>query len=117
LAQKFIQNQKSNNMKESIMCAMMAMLSLSFIPMQAGATTISAPVTATGSVESAEANVLLSRLEEIKKMDKSGLTSTEKRELRREVHSINHQLKKMSGGVYLTVGAIIIIVLLLILLL
>jgi hypothetical protein len=61
---------------------------------------------------------MLNRLEEIKEMDKSSLKSSEKKELRKEVREIKKNLKAIgNGGVYLSVGAIIIIILLLILLL
>jgi hypothetical protein len=63
-----------------------------------------------------EANVLLARLNEIKEMDKSNLSSSDRKELRKEVKSLRTNLKEKSGGVYLSVGAIIIIILLLILL-
>lgn len=68
-------------------------------------------------VESAETKVMISRLEEIKSMDKSNMSSQEKKALRKEVRSIKKSLAQLNGGVYLSVGAIIIIVLLLILLL
>ena len=55
------------------------------------------------------------RLIEIRKMDKANLTSTEKKELRKEVKDLRKETR--SGGIYLSVGAIIIIILLLILLL
>ena len=50
-------------------------------------------------------------------MDKSELSAPEKKELRKEVRSIKKELRDISGGVYLSVGAVIIIILLLILLL
>lgn len=65
----------------------------------------------------AEVKVMLNRLEEIKAMDKSGLKSSEKKELRKEVRTIKKSLKASGNGVYLSIGAIIIIILLLILLL
>ena len=68
-------------------------------------------------IESAEAKVMISRLEEIKAMDKSNMSSKEKKTLRKEVRSIKKSLAQSNGGVYLSVGAIIIIILLLILLL
>lgn len=68
------------------------------------------------SAESAKADALLLRLEEIKAMDKSTLTPAEKRKLRKETRSIKSQLKAISGGVYLSSGAIILILLLIILL-
>lgn len=62
-----------------------------------------------------ESNLLKQRLEEIKAIDKSDLNSTEKKELRDEVKSINKRLT--SGGVYISVGGLIIILLLLLILL
>ena len=69
------------------------------------------------TAEAARAEVLLNRLEEIKSMDKSEMTRTEKRALRKEVKSIKSELAANNNGIYLSVGAIIIIILLLILLL
>lgn len=60
---------------------------------------------------------LLNRLNEIKNIDKSTLTRSEKKELRVELRSIKKEMQKSSNGVYLSVGAIIIIILLLIILL
>ena len=69
-------------------------------------------------IESAESQVMMSRLEEIKAMDKSNMSFKEKRELRKEVRSIKKSMALLgSDGIYLSVGAIIIIALLLILLL
>jgi len=68
-------------------------------------------------IESEESEALLARLNEINMLDKSNLTSSEKKELRIETRSIKKALKANNGGVYLSVGAIIIIILLLILLL
>jgi len=64
-----------------------------------------------------DAKKLINRLEEIKTMDPASMSRKEKRELRREVKSINHKLETNNNGVYLSVGAIIVIILLLILLL
>ncbi|MBL0103254.1 MAG: hypothetical protein IPP51_05550 [Bacteroidetes bacterium] len=68
-------------------------------------------------VEEKRAQVLWARLNEIKEMDASNMTASEKRSMRKEVRSINSELKTLGDGVYLSVGAIIIIILLLILLL
>ena len=59
---------------------------------------------------------IMVRLQEIKDMDKSGLSRTEKKDLRKEVKEMRHAIKTSKNGVYLSVGAIIIIILLLILL-
>lgn len=68
-------------------------------------------------VESAEVEALLTRLDEIKTMDKSELNRPEKKALRKEVRKIKRELKEQDKGVYLSVGAIVIVILLLILLL
>ena len=65
----------------------------------------------------AEVKIMLNRLEEIKEIDKSSLSSSEKKDLRKEVRVIKKSLKASNNGVYLSVGAIIIIILLLILIL
>ena len=67
--------------------------------------------------QSAEVKALLLRLDEIKLLDKSDLTRTEKKELRTEVKTIKSELREMGGGIYISVGAAIIIILLLIILL
>ncbi|RZJ29934.1 MAG: hypothetical protein EOO48_06275 [Flavobacterium sp.] len=69
------------------------------------------------TAEASRAEVLLNRLEEIKSMDKSEMTRTEKKALRKEVKAIKSELAANNNGIYLSVGAIIIIILLLILLL
>ncbi len=60
---------------------------------------------------------ITNRVEEIRHMDKSHLTRTEKKALRKELKEMKAQANAMGGGVYLSVGAIIIIILLLILIL
>jgi predicted secreted protein len=61
--------------------------------------------------------VLTQRLGEIKEADRTVMSSSEKKVMRKEVKSIKKQLKDLNKGVYLSVGAIIIIILLLILIL
>lgn len=60
---------------------------------------------------------LLQRLESIKSMNKSDLTRIEKKDLRKEVKGIKKEMKTISGGIYLSVAAILIIILVLILVL
>jgi phosphoglycerol transferase MdoB-like AlkP superfamily enzyme len=107
-----------NSMKKLPLYLMMMVLSLSLIP-----STISAAeknptaITANTKEVPAEIKVMYNRLEEIKAMDKSSMTSVEKKELRKEVRTIKATLRSSNSGIYLSVGAIIIIILLLILLL
>jgi len=97
---------------------MILTLSLTVIPTNAFAKTIEPTTTSANPKEvPAEVKIMLNRLEEIKAMDKSEMSSTEKKALRKEVKAIKSSLKASGNGVYLSVGAIIIIVLLLILLL
>lgn len=79
----------------------------------------SSAIIAPGSAktENSRTQELVQRLEYIKGMDKSEMTRLEKKAIRKEVVEIKKEMKAISGGVYLSVGAIIIIILLLILLL
>lgn len=56
------------------------------------------------------------RLKEIEQMDPNSLNKLEKENLRKEVVAINKEIKNARGGIYLSVGAIIIILLLIVLL-
>jgi hypothetical protein len=69
------------------------------------------------TTEAEAANKLLNRLYEIKAMDVKNMAKADKKQLRNEVKGIRHELKEITGGVYLSIGAAIIIILLLILLL
>lgn len=89
---------------------------LCFLLIASPAMAISEPLPVSENVES-RAVQLQSRLEEIKSIDKNTITHAEKKALRREVREIKKELAAISGGVYLSIGAIILIALLLILLL
>ena len=65
----------------------------------------------------AELQVLLDRLEEIKEMDKTALSRVEKKDLRVELRDTKEEIKRNSGGVYLSVGALLLVIILLIILL
>lgn len=67
--------------------------------------------------QSAQLERIKTRVEEIRDMDKSNLTQSERKALRKELREMKNQARAVSGGVYLSVGAIIIIILLLILIL
>lgn len=105
-------------MKKSTFFKLLVLMMLTIMPNTISASNNEPTTTSNNPKEvPAEVKVLLNRLEEIKKTDKSKLNSTEKKELRKEVRAIKKSLKASGNGVYLSVGAIIIIVLLLILLL
>lgn len=77
----------------------------------------SKPAKNVSTTENARIQQMIHRIEEIKNMDKSGLSKAEKKELRTEVRDMKKELKETGRGVYLSIGAIIIIILLLILIL
>jgi len=106
-------------MKKIILCLMVTCLSLTFFPLQSSAATTAEPSSLVDPkpAEAVEAKTLLLRLDEINAMDMSKLKSSEKKKLQKEVRSINHKLKAISGGVYISAGAAILIILLLIILL
>jgi hypothetical protein len=106
-------------MKKIIFCLMAALLSMTFLPLQSNAAPTSEPVSAEAPkpAESAEAKTLELRLNDIKAMDKSEMKSSEKKALRKEVKSINHKLREISGGVYVSAAVIVLVVILLLLLL
>src|SRR4051812_41901993 len=63
-----------------------------------------------------ESKILINGLEEIKTIDKSTLSRTERRALRKEVRSIDSRLRAIGGGIYISAGALIIILILLLVL-
>lgn len=65
----------------------------------------------------AEISNLTMRVEEIRDMDKSTLTYSEKRDLRNELNAIKKDMRKDGQVVYISVGTVLLIVLILILLL
>lgn len=77
----------------------------------------SSQTNSSGKTEEPRVQQLYQRLEEINGMNKSGLTRLEKKNLHKEVKEIKKEMRAISGGVYLSVGAIIIIILLLLLIL
>jgi predicted PurR-regulated permease PerM len=69
------------------------------------------------STHAEQAEKLQTRLTNINRLTKTNLNAKDKKQLRVEVINIQKQLKQLDGGLYLSVGTIIIILLLLILLL
>lgn len=71
------------------------------------------------TTEDALARQLMNRLIEIRDMDKSNLTSSERKTLRKEVKEMKKEIRaeKRKSGIYISLAAIVIIVLLLILIL
>lgn len=105
-------------MKNLTLSAIALFLFLAIAPSQLSAsTTERISLTETKALVEPRSASLQARLDELKTMDKSDMSFSEKRQLRKETRSIKKELAQLNGGVYLSVGAIIIIVLLLILIL
>ena len=108
-------------MKKITFMVMAMFLSLTFYPTQSNATTTKtdahAAVIVLNPVDAAKVKALELRLDEINELDKTNMKSAEKRELRKEVRSIKKQVSDLGGGVYVSVGALILILVLLIILL
>lgn len=116
-------------MRKLILSVLSAFVLIFVFQKQLNAETETTPiiVVATAPVASVDIGVLIARVETIKAMDISTLTSSERKELRKELRTIKSDLKKHgknnlnsingNGGLYLSVGGIILIILLLILLL
>lgn len=62
-----------------------------------------------------EIAVLTARVEEIRNMDKSAMTSLEKRELRKEMKGIKENVRKSGEIIYISGGTLLIIILIIIL--
>jgi hypothetical protein len=104
-------------MKTLTACLATAMLVLVFASTQLqAASTDPATRNSVTIAEAAEANAYLARLDELKEIDKSTLTKTEKKELRNEVREIKANLKAIGGGVYISAAALVLIVVLILLL-
>ncbi len=109
-------------MKKFTISLLAVCLLMAFNPFTSTASTIAPKAVATempGTPPSTEA--LSARFLEIKTMDKSNLSGSERKALRQEKREIKRALKRggsiSSGGIYLSAGAIILIVILIIVLL
>jgi predicted PurR-regulated permease PerM len=65
--------------------------------------------------EAAKAEAMINRLEEIKAMDVAAMSPSQKKELQKEVKTIQSDLQGLSGGVYISASALIVILILLVL--
>ncbi len=97
-------------LKSFLLMVLMAFASPSFA-------TISEPAPVTEETPEQKLGRLNHRLEEIKAMDRSKMSRAERKALKREVREIRDEVKQLSGGVYISIGAILVIILLLIILL
>jgi hypothetical protein len=100
-----------------------ATLMLTFAALTSQAATVTNKLTKediaamTADQKQARIEEIKARVAEIKAMDKSQLSREDRKELRTELRADRREAREIGGGVYLSVGAIIIIILLLILIL
>jgi peptidoglycan hydrolase CwlO-like protein len=74
------------------------------------------PVKTENKLSDEEVNRIKERVEEIRKMDKSDLTSEETDELKSEMKELKQEVKKSSGPIYIGGASLILIIILVILL-
>jgi hypothetical protein len=110
-------------MRKTIFIAILVMFTLSSSNVFAAknelksATENSAVAAKTVNKLSAEELALLTkRVEEIRDMDKSDMTVTEKRELRKEMKGIKENVRKSGEVIYISGGTLLLIIVLIILL-
>lgn len=103
------------NPKRIITVFLFAMFTVAVLPAFAGEPVPFAKLENTST--DLRAQQVVNRLVEIRNMDKNNLTSSEKRELRKELKQLKKEAPKRRSGLYISVGTIIIIGLLLLLLL
>ena len=106
-------------MKKITITFLTACLLLAINPFAATASIMIPAATATEMPsDSARTRAMAERFMEIKQMDKSELSAGERKALRKEQRELKRSIGgERRGGIYLSIGAIIIIVLLLILIL
>ncbi len=75
-----------------------------------------APVTTEKKLATEEVNRSNNRIKEIRSMDKSKMTSAERRELRKEVKENKENVRKNGGVIVISGGTLLLIILLIILL-
>jgi hypothetical protein len=89
---------------------------LTLNPIQSLAATEVTPTLVPTNAVAEKVKLMETRLNEINAMDKSNMSASEKKVLRKEVRTIKRDIKN-SGGVYVSVGALLLIIILLIVLL
>lgn len=74
-----------------------------------------APVATENKLSSEEVSRMTSRVEEIRKMDKTDMSVSEKRELRKESKGIKENVRKSGEIIYISGGTLLLIILIIIL--
>lgn len=67
-------------------------------------------------LSAAELTTLTARVDEIRNMDRSNMTVTEKRELRKELRGIKENVRKDGGVIYIGGGTLLLVIILILIL-
>jgi hypothetical protein len=103
-------------MRTKLFFALLMVFALSAPGTFAASKTEKKVATTENKMTSEEASRLTKRVEEIRDMDKTNMTVTEKRELRKELKATKENIRKDGGYIYVSAGTVILIIILVILL-
>ena len=105
-------------MKKLIVCIMTVAALSTFSPHQSMAAKEAIPTSTPvpNPADAARVNAMVNRLNEIDALDKSKMSSSEKKVLRKEVRVIKREIQRSGGGVYISVGVLLLIIILLLIL-
>jgi hypothetical protein len=105
-------------MKKTILIALMMIFTLGAATAFASMSDLKSkePVATENKLSAEEISRLKNRVEEIRKMDKSKMTTLEKSELRKEIKSIKKNVRKNGQVVYISGGVLVLIIVIIILL-
>jgi cytochrome c-type biogenesis protein CcmH/NrfG len=103
-------------MKKTIFIALLAIFSLSAAPVFAAKTSANATTEATTKLTEEEVSNYRARVEEIREMDKSELSSTEKKELKSELKDIKETMRKDGSYIYIGGSTLLVIIIILLIL-
>ena len=103
-------------MKKLIAYFIAALMLVAFTPIQSIAAEKEPISFSTAKKESPELKALINRVNEINAMDRSTMSRSEKREIRKELRAIKREVNKHDGGgaVYISGGLLLLIIILII---
>lgn len=96
-------------MEKYIICGIIALFILAFIPSKVvELQEISATTVNVAQTDTDESEVLLTRLNEIREIDRSAISRSEQMELRNEVREINEKINNNNRVVFLSVATLLL---------
>jgi len=108
---------KQRTSKSVIVLVLAMVMSVGSFAAPASNEVIPAAASPSESANNTEMQRMINRLEEIKAMDLKNMPRSEKRKYAKEVKQIQKKMNALSGGVYISAGAVLIILILLLILL